>query len=172
MYGDPVDPRQPAVFDSREFRNALGCFATGVCVMTTRRADGKREGLTVNSFSSVSLNPPMVLWSLARKATSLPAFRDAEFFAINVLAIDQQAISDHFARPAPDKFADIGNLLTEGVGGLPLIEGASARFQCRNQFQNYGGDHVILIGTVEKFEHWPREPLLFHRGKYARLETR
>jgi 3-hydroxy-9,10-secoandrosta-1,3,5(10)-triene-9,17-dione monooxygenase reductase component len=159
--------KQP--FDSREFRSALGCFPTGVCVITTRRPDGKREGLTCNSFSSVSLTPPMILWSLARSAKSAPAFLQAEYFAVNVLSAAQQEISAHFARSADDKFAVIEHLLVEGIGGVPLIEGATARFECRNQFQNYGGDHVVFIGTVERFAHWDRVPLVFHRGRYAQV---
>ena len=155
--------------DPREFRTALGCFASGVCIMTTRRADGKREGLTCNSFSSVSLTPPMVLWSLARTALSAQSFVDAEFFAVNVLSLEQQEISAHFARSAEDKFAVIEPLLVDGLGGVPLIEGCSARFECRNQFQNYGGDHIVFIGTVERFAYWDRAPLLFHRGRYGSL---
>jgi 3-hydroxy-9,10-secoandrosta-1,3,5(10)-triene-9,17-dione monooxygenase reductase component len=156
-------------FDPREFRAALGCFATGVCIMTTRRPDGKREGLTCNSFSSVSLTPPMVLWSLSRKAQSVPAFVDTAYFAVNVLAAEQQEIAAHFARAADDKFTVIEHLLTEGFGGAPLIEGCAARFECRNQFQNYGGDHIVFIGTVERFAYWDRLPLLFHRGHYGTL---
>ena len=166
-----LDALKKKPFDAREFRTALGCYATGVCVITTLRSDGKREGLTCNSFSSVSLAPPMVLWSLARRAKSAPAFLDAEFFAVNVLSATQQEISAHFARSASDKFTIIEHLLVEGLGGIPLIEGCSARFECRNQFQNYGGDHVVFIGTVERFGYWDRPPLLFHRGRYGVLET-
>ena len=172
MFDEPIDPKPPRRIDSREFRNALGCFATGVCVVTTRRADGKREGLTVNSFSSVSLTPPMVLWSLARRAPSAGAFRDAEFFAVNVLSADQKDLSLRFARSSHDKFAGIEPLISEGIGGVPLIEGVAARFECRNQFQNYGGDHVVLIGLVEHFEHWDLAPLLYHRGRYERIGPR
>lgn len=169
MWDDPTRvPAPPA--DPRELRNALGAFATGVCIITTRRADGKREGLTCNSFASVSLNPPMVLWSLARTAVSAPAFRDAEFFAVNVLAADQRELSTHFARSAEDKFAAYGETFTVGLGGVPLLEGACARFECRNQFQNYGGDHIVFIGIVERFAAFERAPLLFHRGKYGGLQ--
>ena len=156
-------------FDSRNLRNALGSFATGVCVITTSGPDGKREGLTVNSFSSVSLMPPMVLWCLSRRAASAPAFLEAAFFAVNVLAEDQQDLSVRFARPATDKYRGIEHLVSDGLGGAPLLEGAAARFECRNQFQNYGGDHLILIGLVERFEYWDRAPLLYHRGSYHAL---
>jgi flavin reductase (DIM6/NTAB) family NADH-FMN oxidoreductase RutF len=164
-----LDALKKKPFDPREFRAALGCFATGVCIVTTRREDGRREGLTCNSFSSVSLTPPMVLWSLSRKAQSARAFVDAEYFAINVLAAEQQEIAAHFGRTSDDKFAVIEHLLTEGLGALPLIEGCAARFECRNQFQNYGGDHIVFIGTVERFAWWNRAPLLFHRGEYGAL---
>ena len=157
-------------FDARAFRNALGTFATGICIITTRRADGKREGLTCNSFASVSLNPPMVLWSLARGALSAAAFRDAEFFAVNVLAADQQAVSSHFAKSSEDKFSAFASSFNDGLGGIPLLEGACARFECRNQFQNYGGDHILFIGVVERFDFFDREPLLFHRGRYGALD--
>jgi 3-hydroxy-9,10-secoandrosta-1,3,5(10)-triene-9,17-dione monooxygenase reductase component len=157
--------------DLRRLRDALGCFATGVCIVTTHRRNGKREGLTVNSFSSVSLSPPMVLWSLARSAASLPAFVEAEFYAIHVLAAEQEPLSRHFASRAVDKFAGIDLCLTDGINGVPLIEGVSARFQCRNEFRTDGGDHVVFIGRVEAFEHWEREPLLFHRGRYVRLDA-
>jgi 3-hydroxy-9,10-secoandrosta-1,3,5(10)-triene-9,17-dione monooxygenase reductase component len=111
----------------------------------------------------------MILWSLARKAQSARAFVDAEFFAVNVLSAGQQEISTHFAQPSDDKFALIEHLLVEGIGGLPVIEGCTARFECRNQFQNYGGDHIVFIGTVERFAYWDRPPLLFHRGRYGSL---
>lgn len=155
--------------DERELRNALGGFATGVCVVTTRRPDGKREGLTVNSFSSVSLAPPIVLWNLSLRAPSAQAFRDAEYFAINVLAADQQEISQRFSRPAPDKFDGIEDALVEGLGGVPLIEGAVARFECRVHQLNDVGDHLVLFGQVERFDQRDREPLLYHRGRYRSL---
>jgi flavin reductase (DIM6/NTAB) family NADH-FMN oxidoreductase RutF len=156
-------------FDARRFRNALGCFATGVCVVTTQRPEGKREGLTVNSFSSVSLKPPLILWSLSRHAKCASAFRDARYFAVNVLAADQRELSLRFARSEGDKYAGIEDLVSEGIDRVPLLEGVVARFECRNQFQNYGGDHIVLIGLVERFEYWSRPPLLYHRGHYRTL---
>jgi 3-hydroxy-9,10-secoandrosta-1,3,5(10)-triene-9,17-dione monooxygenase reductase component len=156
--------------DPRAFRNALGAFPTGVCIVTTRRHDGRRAGLTVSSFNAVSLNPAMILWSLTRASPSASTFRDAEYFAVNVLAEEQQELSTHFARSAADKFAAFDACFVEGVGGLPLLEGAAARFQCRNSFQNYGGDHIVFIGTVEKHESWEeRMPLVFFRGRYRKL---
>ena len=156
-------------FDESEFRNVLGCYATGVCVVTTCRPDGKREGLTVNSFSSVSITPPLVFWALSRRAASALAFQDAEFFAINVLAADQQEISQRFAKPALDKFVGIEELVCEGLGRAPLLHGVVARLECRNEFQTDGGDHIVMFGRVERFEYWKRAPLLYHCGRYARI---
>src|SRR5690606_6311683 len=112
--------------DPRDFRNALGCFATGVCLVTTLGPHGRPEGLTINSFSSVSLDPPMVLWSLARSASAAPVFRDAEHFAVNVLAADDRALSSHFARSSPDKFASWRERFVPGKHGMPVLLGAVA----------------------------------------------
>lgn len=134
MWREPIAVA-PGDADPRAFRNVLGAFPTGVCIVTTRRANGKRAGLTVSSFNTVSLNPAMVLWSLMRSSPSASTFRDAEYFAVNVLAEDQQELSTHFARPTEDKFAAFDTCFVEGIGGLPLLERAAARFQCRNSFQ-------------------------------------
>jgi flavin reductase (DIM6/NTAB) family NADH-FMN oxidoreductase RutF len=155
--------------DARDFRTALGCFPTGVCLVTTLGSDGARAGMTANSFSSVSLDPPMVLWSLARTASSAPLFRDAEYFAINVLAAGDDALSSHFARPGADKFAAFANRFTAGMGGVPLLAGAAATFECHSRHRYYGGDHIIVIGVVERYTHRDVPPLVFHRGKYASL---
>ena len=153
--------------DARDFRSALGCFPTGVCLITTLAPDGRRIGLTANSFSSVSLDPPMVLWSLSRNASSAPVFRDAEYFAINVLAADDAALSTHFARSAADKFAPYHERFSPGLGGVPVLQGAAASFECHSRHRYYGGDHIIVIGVVERYAHGDRAPLVFHRGKYA-----
>ncbi|HUQ75631.1 MAG TPA: flavin reductase family protein [Burkholderiales bacterium] len=163
---EEVLAREKAQHDARDFRTALGCFPTGVCLVTTL-ADGKRVGLTANSFSSVSLDPPMVLWSLARTATSAPIFRDAEYFAINVLAAGDEALSSHFAKAGPDKFAPYAERFTEGLAGLPVLQGAVATFECHSRHRYYGGDHIIVIGVVERYAHNDRAPLIFCRGKYA-----
>ncbi len=166
---DPVAPlpanHRPAV-DAKAFRTALGSFATGVTVITAQGPDGRPVGLTANSFNSVSLDPPMVLWSLARQARSLPAFQAATHWAVHVLAADQEALSNRFARSGEDKFA--GLVLAHGLGGVPLLDGCAARFECRNAFQHEGGDHLIFVGEVLAFERAEREPLLFHAGRYAR----
>jgi len=156
---------QPNSDEARHFRNALGAFATGVTIVTTRDAQGRDIGLTANSFNSVSLEPPMVLWSLAKSAQSLPAFLAATHFAVHVLAADQEELSLRFAVRGAEKFAGLD--LERGAAGVPLLRGCSARFQCRTAFQHEGGDHVIFVGAVESFDHSDRPPLVFHGGRYA-----
>jgi 3-hydroxy-9,10-secoandrosta-1,3,5(10)-triene-9,17-dione monooxygenase reductase component len=150
---------------TRQFRAALGTFATGVTIVTTRNSAGEDIGLTANSFNSVSLDPPMVLWSLARKSLSLPAFLESGYFAVHVLAVTQEDLSLTFATRGADKFA--GLAVTRGAGGIPLIPDCSALFQCKTAFNYEGGDHVIFVGEVQDFEHFDREPLVFHSGRYA-----
>jgi 3-hydroxy-9,10-secoandrosta-1,3,5(10)-triene-9,17-dione monooxygenase reductase component len=150
---------------AREFRDALGAFATGVTIVTTRAASGQDVGLTANSFNSVSLDPPMVLWSLSKSSKSLSAFRESGYFAVHVLAANQESLSAVFARAGADKFA--GLALERGPTGVPLLPGCSARFQCRTAFQYEGGDHVIFVGEVTAFDHLNAPPLLFHGGRYA-----
>ncbi|WP_374524006.1 flavin reductase [Sphingopyxis sp.] len=151
--------------DPIAFRNALGSFATGVTIVTTRDAAGQDCGLTANSFNSVSLDPPMVLWSLARNSMSMDAFRNADHFAVHILAADQEPLSNGFAKRGADKFA--GLTLERGAGDVPLLAGCAARFQCRTAYQYEGGDHVIFVGEVIAFDHDDRAPLLFHGGRYA-----
>ncbi len=168
MWEEVAAPER-AQHDARDFRTALGTFPTGVCLITTAAPDGRRAGLTVNSFSSVSLDPPMVLWSLARTATSAAVFRDAEYFAINVLAATDAALSSHFAKSGADKFAAFAERFTPGLGSAPVLEGAAATFECHSRHRYYGGDHIIVIGVVERYRHTDVAPLLFHRGRYAEL---
>lgn len=151
-------------FDRRDFRRALGQFATGVTVVTARGEDSHPIGVTVNSFSSVSLNPPLVLWSLARQSASLADFTHATRFAVNVLSSRQHHLSRQFATPLPDKFAGVE--YTEGTAGVPLLNGAIAYFICRNVRQYDGGDHVIFLGEVEEYKWTDGEPLVFHSGRY------
>lgn len=152
--------------DPRELRNALGRFATGVCVVTTRTAGGRSAGLTVNSFSSVSLDPPLVAWCLGRKAPSLETFEDAEHFAVHVMAHDQHALAMHFARPCTDKFAAMPDAFEPGLGDVPVLRESLARFECRKASALDGGDHVIFVGRVERFACADRAPLLFHAGRF------
>ncbi|EDL48770.1 flavin reductase family protein [Erythrobacter sp. SD-21] len=155
------------MFDPIAFRSALGSFATGVTIVTARDASGAPVGLTANSFNSVSLDPPMVLWSLSLHSGSLPVFRDAQNWAVHVLAADQQAMSDRFATPAIDKFEGLS--LGDGPEGAPLIEGCAARFGCRARFEYEGGDHAIFLGEVVDFDRREAEPLIYHGGQYGRI---
>jgi len=168
MWEEVVAPPR-AQHDARDFRNALGRFPTGVCLVTALAPDGQRVGMTANSFSSVSLDPPMVLWSLSRKASSAAVFRDAEYFAINVLAAGDEPLASHFARQAADKFACCAQRFTAGLGGAPVLDGAAATFECHSRHRYYGGDHIIVIGVVERYAHREAQPLVFHGGRYAAI---
>jgi flavin reductase (DIM6/NTAB) family NADH-FMN oxidoreductase RutF/DNA-binding IclR family transcriptional regulator len=150
--------------DPRELRQVLGAFVTGVTVITTIDAAGLSHGLTANSFSSVSLDPPLVLWSQALTAYSYPVFRDAERFAVNILADDQIDVSNRFARAGADKFGL--TRVRAGRGDVPLIEGCSAYLECRRVAGYPAGDHMIFIGEVERIERTGRRPLVFGSGKY------
>jgi flavin reductase (DIM6/NTAB) family NADH-FMN oxidoreductase RutF len=152
---------------SRALRDALGRFATGVTVITTRTASGKAEGLTANSFSSLSLDPPLVLWNLQNTARSLPAFRAAEHFVVNVLASEQRPLSQHFARAQDDKFDGID--VDAGVGDCPVLPGSLAVIECRTTRQFDAGDHVLFIGEVLRFSQREGRPLVFSGGKYHQL---
>ncbi|MGF6466220.1 flavin reductase (DIM6/NTAB) family NADH-FMN oxidoreductase RutF [Paraburkholderia youngii] len=151
-------------FDSKHFRSALGQFPTGVTVITTRTTDGRRIGLTANSFSSLSMDPPLILWSLAKPSPSMADFVATTHFAINMLADDQQHLSRTFSTASADKFAGVP--CVDGTGGVPLIDGSAAHFVCRNVGQYDGGDHLIFIGGVEEYESFGRAPLVFHAGAY------
>jgi 3-hydroxy-9,10-secoandrosta-1,3,5(10)-triene-9,17-dione monooxygenase reductase component len=153
-----------SAIDTHDLRCALGSFTTGVTIVTTHAA-GVDVGLTANSFNSVSLDPPMVLWSLARTSLCLPAFQESRYFAVHVLAADQEPLSDRFATRGADKFA--GLELERGTGGVPLLPGCAARFVCRTAFQYEGGDHIIFVGEVLSLDHFARAPLVFHAGVYA-----
>lgn len=157
----------PPAIDSRLFRKALGTFATGVTVITTRTSAGIDAGLTANSFNSVSLDPPLVLWSLAKSSASLQAFQDSDHFAVHVLAADQQPLSDLFAMRGADKFE--GMTLGRGAAGLPLLSGSLAVFQCRTAHRYEGGDHIIFVGEVLEYTQAEGEPLLYWAGRYAAL---
>ena len=154
--------------DPRAFRNALGMFATGVTVVTTRDGGGRRYGMTVNSFSAVSLDPPLVLWSLSRTNPNAAVFTTADHFAVNVLAVGQIELSKRFARPSVDKFA--GVTVNDGLGGVPLLEATAASFECRRHAILDGGDHHLLLGRVLRFEHRGVPTLVFCQGRYHRSE--
>jgi flavin reductase (DIM6/NTAB) family NADH-FMN oxidoreductase RutF len=152
--------------DSRELRNALGRFATGVCVVTTRTDDGRKAALTVNSFCSVSLDPPLVAWYLNDKSPSLPLFRESGYFAIHILAADQQDLATHFAKPSEDKFAPFSQHVQPGLGEVPVLGDVLARFECRTSSIAPYGDHVMILGHVERFSYGEESPLLFHAGRF------
>jgi flavin reductase (DIM6/NTAB) family NADH-FMN oxidoreductase RutF len=149
------------------YRHALGRFVTGVTVMTTRAPSGARAGVTVSSFNTLSLDPPLILWSLGLHTPSLALFREAGMFAVNILAADQRGLALQFARPAADKFAGVE--LAEGLHGLPLIEGAVAHLQCRVQQRLPGGDHELIIGRILDASVQERRPLVYAQGQFAHL---
>ena len=152
-------------FSMPEFRAALGMFATGVTIVTGRDVEGRHIGLTANSFNSVSLSPPLVLWSLARAAGSMPAFSAGSHYAINILAAEQKELAERFSSRLVDRFAGVP--LREGSGGVPIIEGCAAVFQCFNRSRYEEGDHVIFVGEVEHCERrLGALPLIFHGGRY------
>ncbi len=156
-------------FDPLQLRRAMGSFGTGVTVVSTLGAGSKRVGVTANSFSSVSLDPPLVLWSLNRHSPSLAAFDHSWRFVIHVLALDQVHLSRRFASPAaagaPDKFEGVPQRRT--ALGLPLLEGCAAHFECRTEQRLDVGDHVLFIGRIEAFEHHRSAGLLYCQGHYA-----
>jgi flavin reductase (DIM6/NTAB) family NADH-FMN oxidoreductase RutF len=150
---------------AQALRSALGLFATGVTIVTTRASDGSMIGLTANSFNSVSLTPPLVLWSLGTKSGSLQAFLQAKHYAIHVLSVEQQSLAERFASKMVDRFE--GVTLQEGLGGVPILPGCAAVFECTSRSQYPEGDHVILVGEVLACQHdAARSPLLFHGGKF------
>jgi flavin reductase (DIM6/NTAB) family NADH-FMN oxidoreductase RutF len=147
-----------------DYRRALAQFATGVTVVTTRDGQGLPVGLTVNSFNSVSLEPPLVLWSLALKANSVPAFEACSHYAVNVLAGHQLEVAKRFATRGIDRFAP-GDW-REGAHGVPVLDGCVANFVALNRGRHVAGDHVILVGEVVDFEAPGGYPLVFHDGRY------
>ncbi|MEO0546458.1 MAG: flavin reductase [Pseudomonadota bacterium] len=152
-------------FTNRAFRDALSAFATGVTIITTRDEDGAPVGMTASSFNSVSLDPPLILWSVGKSALSAEAFRNSERFAVHVLSTDQIPLSNRFARSGTDKFNDLD--YAEDDHGLPVLEGALSRFSCKTHAVHEGGDHWIVVGEVVDLNTQSGEPLLFAKGAYA-----
>ena len=153
----------------RDFRNTLGRFATGVTVVTALAADGEPIGVTISSFNSVSLDPPLILWSLSLQSPKLEAFQNASHYAVNVLASGQQGLSDRFASRRSDRFADLPRHV--GQAGVPLLDSCCAWFECINEAHYPGGDHLIFVGRVERFALGDaKSPLIFHNGRYCRLD--
>lgn len=156
---------QAKAHSSDAFRRALSQFVTGITVVTTRTSAGEPAGLTVNSFNSVSLEPPLVLWSIALSATAFDAFHHCERYLVNVLAADQLDVAKRFAARAGDKFAATRWTPTES--GLPRLDGCVAWFECASRSRYQEGDHVILVGRVESFETARGTPLIFHDSRYV-----
>jgi flavin reductase (DIM6/NTAB) family NADH-FMN oxidoreductase RutF len=156
--------------DPRAFRRALGQFATGVAVITAEAADGRAVGLTMSSFNSVSIDPPLILFSIDRSSFSLNAMIEAKGYAVNILGRDQEHLSNKFARALGDKWTAVEHTL--GLEAAPLIAGAIAHFECVPYAHYDGGDHVIFVGRVVRFTTYPiDEPLIFFRGTYRSLSS-
>jgi 3-hydroxy-9,10-secoandrosta-1,3,5(10)-triene-9,17-dione monooxygenase reductase component len=159
---------QDELSGQRLLRNAFGSFATGVTIVTARSHAGTLCGVTANSFSSLSIDPPLVLWSLGRSASSFPVFEQSSHCTIHVLNETQELLARRFATSGIDRFAGLD--FEVGPGGVPVIGEVAARFDCRIVNRNWGGDHLIYIAEVDEFIHDPtRRPLLFHSGKMSRL---
>ncbi len=156
-----------SALSSLVLRAAFGRFATGVTIVSCRAPDGSPVGLTANSFNSLSLQPPLVLWSLRNVSASLDVFRAASHFAVNVLAESQVELSRRFASPLPDKFAD--GQWSEGLGGVPVLAGCAAVFECEQVSSQVAGDHVLFIGQVLCLSEAPVTPLVFQSGHYRML---
>lgn len=158
-------------FDAREFRNTMGSFATGVTVVTTVDDKGELFGVTANSFSSLSLDPPLVLFCLDLKALSFDAFNSASHLNINILAHDQEEMSSHFAKSGTDKWAGVDFETSDS--GCPILPNSIATLECRKREIHNGGDHIIIIGEVENFTNDTdgKRPLLFYKGRYNGLSA-
>lgn len=151
--------------EQRHLRNALGCFPTGVAVITTSDEEGALYGVTVSSFNSVSLDPPIVLWSQNLAAPSHGAFRRSLYFGVSVLGRHQRDLATQFARPALNKFEGVDYVLTPE--GVPLLDDVAAHFICRNDFRSFGGDHAVFFGSVMRFGYSENvAPLIFSRGTF------
>jgi len=155
----------PEDIDGAMFRFALGRFVTGVTVMTTKTHDGANVGVTVSSFNTLSLDPPLILWSLSLKAPSLEHFRAARRFGVNILASDQRDLALRFARPSSDKFADVR--VSEGSHGAPLIHGAVVHLECGVEARHPGGDHELIIGLILRVSVTEKAPLVYGHGRFG-----
>jgi 3-hydroxy-9,10-secoandrosta-1,3,5(10)-triene-9,17-dione monooxygenase reductase component len=158
---------QQVPFDKQAFRRTLGMFATGITVMTTRAADGSPVGLTVNSFNAVSLDPPLIVWSLSRHLAQREAFEHCQHYAVNILAANQVHLSRLFAGKKPGHFD--GLVWEEGIDGIPLLPDCCAHFEVRNGVRHEGGDHLVFLSEVLRFARFEREPLLYFSGAYRHM---
>ena len=163
MAANPVESGDPA-FDMRSFRRCLSQFGTGVTVITAQVGD-ERVGVTANSFTSLSLDPPLIVWAINRQAKSFPLFRSASHFAVNILASDQIDVSRCFSTPTTDRFAQVP--WSRGDSGAPVLGNVLAFLECESEAMHEGGDHVLMVGRVRKFSRFEKEPLLFVQGRYG-----
>ncbi|MGB5331963.1 MAG: flavin reductase family protein [Woeseiaceae bacterium] len=151
-----------------EFRRTLSCFATGVAVVTTLDAKDEKVGITVSSFNSVSLEPPLILWSVGVDSMSYDVFISAKYFAVHVLALHQQELSDRFAQSGNNKFATLD--CGEGIHGVPILPEFAACLECSTEHVYPGGDHKIIVGRVHRCEDREDDPLIIHRSRFLRKE--
>lgn len=156
----------PAI-DSADLRRTLGCFPTGVAIVTTADQDGAPVGLTISSFNSVSMDPPLILWSLALNAASLPVFRSSGGFAINILSADQADLPRVFSSPVEERFADLD--WQPGLDGHPVLGGTAAVIECKTYARYDGGDHEIMLGQVLRHRSTDLTPLVYGKGRLAPL---
>ncbi len=163
-----MNDQDDAQIDLGEFRRALSCFATGVAVVTTVDEAGEPAGMTISSFNSVSMDPPLVLWSIAHNANSYDAFLSADYFAVNVLTIEQQDLSSRFATKGIDKFEGLDCRV--GLQGAPILPDYAACFECRTEHRYDGGDHKIIVGRVLRLDDRDSDPLIFYRGQFLRKD--
>jgi flavin reductase (DIM6/NTAB) family NADH-FMN oxidoreductase RutF len=165
----PHSSPDPAAFDARLFRQALGQFGTGVAVVTARDQAGLPIGMTINSFASVSLDPPLVLWSVQLNSPSSPGFRACNAFAVTILRADEDLLAARFSKSDLQKFD--GFEIRDGWGKVPLVGAGVARFECATEARHLTGDHEILIGRVMAFDSQPGAALGFHQGKFFTLNV-
>jgi len=154
--------------DLEEFRRVLGHFATGVAVVTALDSQGTKVGMTISSFNSVSLDPPLVLWSVAKDSLSYDVFVQAKYFAVHVLAMHQKDLVNRFAQSGEDKFDQFD--CREGIDGVPILPEFAACFECSTEYVYPGGDHKIIVGRVHSFEEQDADPLIVHRSRFLRKE--
>ena len=156
--------------NTRDLRQALGQFMTGVTIVTTVDDNVEPRGVTANSFSSISLDPPLVLWALSKNADCMNAFQNAEYFCIHVLTSSQRELAEQFACSGADKFSDVE--WSRGHGSVPLLSEYVAQFQCRTTTQHPGGDHIVFFGEVLQFDKTDKRPLVFLGGRFSLAERR
>jgi flavin reductase (DIM6/NTAB) family NADH-FMN oxidoreductase RutF len=160
----PLPTIEPA-----ELRQTLGCFPTGVAIVTTMTDGGDPIGLAISSFNSVSMNPPLILWSLALKAASLPVFRASDGFVINVLSADQSDLPNVFSTPVDDRFSGLS--WHRGILGDPVLKDAAAVIECKTYARYDGGDHEIILGEVKRHSSTDLIPLVYGKGRLSPLQV-